>query len=185
MSAIEFKICALPQCNEQFPTTNKRRKYCSPECGKEADRQKSRERYKKKRARELGDVIDINRNVTAIEKVQPSTASPLYFKDIIDTAFVGTHNRLAAVESAILELLTFFPINSQLPEEPRLKRAILLKQAAGNDLALWQTCKVLMKILRISQREAQDLLLLADKFLRETTDPAQTSLKEFVKHGGQ
>jgi hypothetical protein len=180
MSAIESKVCALPQCSEQFPSTNKRRKYCSPECGKEADRQKSRERYKKRKARDLGELIDINRNVTAIEKVQATTASPLYFKAIIDSAFTDTKNRLSAVESAILELLTFFPIHTQLPEEPRLKRAILLTQACGNDLALWQTCKVLMKILRIPQREAQDLLLLAAKYIREITDPGQKTLGEYI-----
>lgn len=180
MSAIEIKICALPQCNRQFPSTNKRRKYCSPECGKEADRQLSRERYKKRKAK--NEILD-SRNVTPIEIPQTTTASPLYLRDLIGAAFIDTQNRITAVESALLELLSFFPIHTQNPEEPRLKRAILLTKACGNDLAIYQTCKILQKILHISQREAQDLLILAAKFIRETENPAQKTLGDYI-HGG-
>ncbi len=181
MSALEQRICALEQCNREFWTKRTNQKYCSEPCAKEADRQKSRERYWKKKG-VPADIFDLSK-VRTVEKVQPTTASPLYFRDIIGAAFTDTQNRIAAVESALLELLSFFPTHTQVPEEPRLKRAILLTKACGQDLAIFQTCKILQKILHISQREAQDLLILAAKFIRETENPAQKTLGDYI-HGG-
>lgn len=173
------KTCALNDCDEKFYTPNDQRKYCSNECAKEADRRKARNRYWRKKGLPLPEGFGVTK-ITDLEVPPPTPSSPVRFiRDILKRLFSEQNNRLIAVESTLAELVQYFPISEHMPDEPRLKRTILLVAACRNDLAMFQLSSILQRILKIPQREAERLLIAAKNYLRNK-DPSQTTIGEFM-----